>query len=91
MMYELINKIMEKAEQAKVDIGVAYDMLTAENGYNKDLDNASKFLNENQATIFKLRAKGLEDNIKELCEIAGDKDKVWKYIFDLYEKGVIER
>lgn len=90
-MYELINKIAEKAEEAKVDIGVAYDMITADEGYNDDLKKASDFLNKNQATIFKLRNKGLENEIKTICEISDDKDSVWKHIFNLYENGIIER
>ena len=90
-MYELINKIMKAAEEKKVDIGVAYDMLTADEGYNDELNKASKFLNKNQVAIFKLRNKGLEDEIKAICEMSDDKDKVRKYILKLYEDGVIER
>ena len=90
-MYKLINKIMDKATKEKVDIGVAYDMLTADEGYNNDLKKASDFLNKNQVAIFKLRNKDLEGEIKAICEMSDDKDKVRKYILKLYEDGVIER
>lgn len=89
-MYELINKIMEKAEQEKVDVGIAYDMLRTEDT-SKELKNASEFLNKNQVAIFKLREKGKEEEIKKLCSLASDKNEVWRYTYDLYEKGVIQR
>ncbi len=90
-MYKLINKIMNKARKEKVDIGVAYAMLISEEGQNGELKEAYKFLSKNQVAIFKLKNKGLEDEIKRVCDISADKKKVWRYINGLYEKGVIER
>lgn len=92
-MYELINKIIEKAGKEDVTIDVAYDMLVAENGADEKLKEASEFLLENETEIQKLRKAGRENEIKVLCNMATAKDKrtIKKYLIALYDEGIIER
>ena len=92
-MYELINKIIEKAGKEGVAIDVAHDMLVAENGADSELKAAAEFLQENETEIQKLRKAGREEEIKVLCNMAtaGDKRAVRKYLIALYDTGVIDR
>lgn len=92
-MYELINKIIEKAGKENVAIDVAYDMLVAENGANDELKKASTFLQKNEEAIQKLRKAGREEEIKVLCNMAiiGNNNAIRGYIIALYDTGVIER
>ena len=92
-MYELINKIIEKAGKEDVSIDVAYDMLVAENGADDELKKASKFLCKNEEAIQKLRKAGRTEEIKVLCNMAvADNDNgIRKYLIALYNEGIIER
>ena len=92
-MYELINKIIEKAGKEDVTIDVAYDMLVAENGADESLSEAAKFLQKNEAEIQKLRKKGREEELKVLCNMASacDEKAIRKYLIALYDTGVIDR
>ena len=90
-MYKLITKILEKSKETGKDIGVAYDIIVAEEGQSEELERASDFLNEHQTEILKLRKAGRENEIKILSTYASNKEGARKYIFALYESGVIER
>lgn len=92
-MYELINKIIEKAGKEDVSVDVAYDMLVAEGGADDNLKKASKFLCENEEAIQKLRKNGRTEEIKVLCNMAaiGNNNAIRGYIIALYDTGVIER
>ncbi len=93
-MYELINKIWNKAKEEKCDIGVAYDKLNAEKGtVDEELKKAFEFLQENQVELALLRQKGRTEEIKVLCNMAVAENRlgIRKYIIALYDTGVIER
>lgn len=89
-MYNEITKILEKSKETGKDIGVAYDLLRAEEGQSNELKKASDFLEKNQVAILKLLTSGNEDEIKKLCEISEDNGAVERYIRNLYNRGIIK-
>jgi hypothetical protein len=89
-MYELVEKIIKKAAEEKVDTGVAYDMLVAENGVDADLKKAHEFFEKNQYEIHQMRKLGMADEIKALCDKADDTDFVRKHLIALYDEGILK-
>lgn len=89
-MYNEIMKILEKSKKTGKDIGVAYDLLRAEEGQSNELKKASDFLEKNQVAILKLLTAGNEEEIKKLCEISENSEAVRRRIRDLYNRGIIK-
>jgi hypothetical protein len=89
-MFENIKKILEKAKETGKDIGVAYDMLSVADK-SEELKEASKFLNENQTEILKLHNAGRNIEIKIMCQLKENPEKLRMYVAELYNEGVIER
>lgn len=69
MMYELIKKIIEKAEVEKVDIGVAQRMLIAEGENNEDMTKALEIYTKSYEEISELYRKEDFENIKKVVEL----------------------
>lgn len=86
-MYKLVTEILNKAKADNVDIGVAYDKMEK----TDDLRKAFDFLQGNQIAILKLRSAGRETELKTLCDMAAEANKVRRYIGTLYSEGIIER
>ena len=76
MLFENVMAILNKCRDAELnDVLVAEDMLVAENEANAEaIREAGKFLAEYYEEITKCRRLDKEDKIKEICELADDKD-----------------
>ena len=87
-MYELIKKIMEKAEKEKVDIGVAYDMLVV-NKPDEELKKAYVFYQKYYFPISDLKNANADDKLKALCCLK-EECEIDSYIEHLRKDGIIK-
>ncbi len=76
MLFENVMAILNKCRDEELnDVRVAEDMLVAENEANRDeIRKAGAFLDDCYEEITKCRRMGKEEKIKEICELADDKD-----------------
>lgn len=75
-MYKLVKKILDRAKENNVDVGVAYDYIGNDEGYSEELKKAHDFILDNYEVITSLRVKNRNTDIKVIC--------------DMYENGNID-